>query len=138
MKSEARELQPQRYGSAERVLARRVVSISVTAQHNVQHKVSLTHNSTIHYDTLQLMKLILELDKKMLSRLLTLSLGLLALPLAFANPTAEKLAGLAAKNGGVIKLDPSLYELITGPDREWNAVVQLTAMGDQFKCAPCR
>lgn len=38
----------------------------------------------------------------------------------------------------MIKLDPSLYELITGPDREWNAVVQLTAMGDQFKCAPCR
>lgn len=74
----------------------------------------------------------------MLSRLLTLSLGLLALPLAFANPTTEKLAELAAKNGGVIKLDPALYDVITSPDREWNAVVHLTAMGDQFKCAPCR
>lgn len=74
----------------------------------------------------------------MLSRLFTLSLGLLALPLAFANPTTEKLAELASKNGGVIKLDPALYEVITAPDREWNAVVQLTAMGSQFKCGPCQ
>lgn len=74
----------------------------------------------------------------MLSRLFTLSLGLLALPLALANPTTEKLAELASKNGGVIKLDPALYDVITAPDREWNAVVHLTAMGDQFKCGPCR
>lgn len=71
----------------------------------------------------------------MLVRLLTL----LALPLAcLANPTQQKLASLAAKNGGVIKLDTALYETLTASDREWSAVVQLTAMGDQFKCAPCK
>lgn len=77
----------------------------------------------------------------MLTRILTLSLGLLAFPLAcFAdvNPNQAKLAALAAKNGGVIKLDSSLYDLITSSDREWSAVVQLTAMGDQFKCEPCK
>ncbi|KAJ1310297.1 hypothetical protein OPQ81_007037 [Rhizoctonia solani] len=75
----------------------------------------------------------------MLARIFTLSLGLLAFPLAcVANPTQAKLASLAAKNGGVIKLDSELYDVITSKDREWSAVVQLTAMGDQFKCAPCR
>ncbi|KAF8682273.1 Acid phosphatase-like protein [Rhizoctonia solani] len=75
----------------------------------------------------------------MLARIFTLSLGLLALPLAcLANPTQTKLASLAAKNGGVIKLDSELYDVITAKDREWSVVVQLTAMGDQFKCEPCR
>ncbi|QRW00286.1 magnesium transporter protein 1 [Ceratobasidium sp. AG-Ba] len=71
----------------------------------------------------------------MLARFLTL----LALPLAcLANPTHQKLAALAAKNGGVIKLDSALYDTLTASGREWSAVVQLTAMGDQFKCAPCK
>ncbi|CAE7206315.1 unnamed protein product [Rhizoctonia solani] len=75
----------------------------------------------------------------MLSRIFTLSLGLLALPLAcVANPTQAKLASLAAQNGGVVKLDAELYDTITAKDREWSVVVHLTAMGDQFKCAPCR
>lgn len=75
----------------------------------------------------------------MLSRIFTLSLGLLALPLAcVANPTQAKLASLAAKNNGVVKLDAALYDAITASDREWSAVVQLTAMGEQFKCAPCK
>ncbi|KAG8689008.1 oligosaccharyl transferase subunit ost3/OST6 [Ceratobasidium sp. 395] len=71
----------------------------------------------------------------MIARFLTL----LALPLAcLANPTQQKLVSLAAKGGGIIKLDSALYDTLTASDREWSAVVQLTAMGEQFKCAPCK
>lgn len=43
-----------------------------------------------------------------------------------------------AKNG-VIKLDSNSYSaMIDNPNKDYSVVVELTAMGTQFKCAPCR
>lgn len=66
------------------------------------------------------------------------SLALLA-GVALAQDAAHW-AGLAAKSkNGVIKLDSEAYEaILAGPDREYSVVVELTAMGSQFKCQPCQ
>jgi oligosaccharyltransferase complex subunit gamma len=50
----------------------------------------------------------------------------------------KKLTALAAANDGVVKLDSALYDVITAKDREWSVAVQLTALGKEFKCAPCK
>jgi oligosaccharyltransferase complex subunit gamma len=52
-------------------------------------------------------------------------------------------AQLASKSkDGIIKLDSASYEALLkgqpGQDRDYSVVVELTAMGSQFKCAPCQ
>lgn len=44
----------------------------------------------------------------------------------------------ANAGSGVIKLTAEDFETITAADREWSVAVQLTAMGNEFKCAPCK
>jgi oligosaccharyltransferase complex subunit gamma len=77
------------------------------------------------------------------------SIPLLALAgIAYAQDAAHW-AQLASKSkDGVIKLDSASYEAIlkggsgsgsgTGQERDYSVVVELTAMGSQFKCAPCQ
>jgi len=66
---------------------------------------------------------------------------LLALSVFAAKKSApdakEQLVALAAANNGVIKLNDATYGLLTSPDRDWSAVIQLTAL-NSFKCAPCK
>jgi len=61
--------------------------------------------------------------------------------LADHKPSAEALrfSALAASSpDGVIKLDSKTFDAITTGYREWSVVVQLTALGSEFKCAPCK
>jgi len=61
--------------------------------------------------------------------------------LADPKPSADalKFSALAASSpGGVIKLDSQSFDAITAAHRDWSVVVQLTAMGTEFKCAPCK
>ena len=50
----------------------------------------------------------------------------------------EKFASLAQQNGGMVPLDSKLFREMTAKDREWSATIQFTALGAQFKCAPCK
>jgi oligosaccharyltransferase complex subunit gamma len=69
-----------------------------------------------------------------------LSLAVLA-GLAFAQDAqdAAHWSQVASQSkNGVIKLDSASYEAILGgSDREYSVVIELTAMGSQFKCQPC-
>ena len=52
-------------------------------------------------------------------------------------------ASLASKSkDGIIKLDSASYDAILkgapGQDRDYSVVVELTAMGSQYKCQPCQ
>lgn len=44
----------------------------------------------------------------------------------------------ASGNGGIVDLTTQTFDLLTAPDREWSATIQLTALGNQYKCAPCK
>lgn len=44
----------------------------------------------------------------------------------------------ANANNGVIKLNAEDFEAITASNREWNVAVHLTALGNEFKCEPCK
>ncbi|KZO95177.1 oligosaccharyl transferase subunit OST3/OST6 family [Calocera viscosa TUFC12733] len=54
-----------------------------------------------------------------------------------AQASHAELVRLAASNGGVIKLTPTLFNALTAPNREWSAAIQLTALSPQFRCSPC-
>lgn len=75
---------------------------------------------------------------KMLLKLWVLALSSLALAKSTVSPHEQLKAMAAASPDGVIKLDENSWDLLTSPKREWSAVVQLTALGNTFKCAPCR
>jgi len=73
-------------------------------------------------------------------RLVTLALSLSLLPYKFADKLSEtraRFTKIAEANNGVIKLNSAEFEAITAADRDWSVVVQLTALGNEFKCAPC-
>ena len=56
--------------------------------------------------------------------------NLLALSLlAWANSVQEEFVAQAAANNGHLKLDSDSFDLLTAPDREWSATIQLTALG---------
>lgn len=67
-----------------------------------------------------------------------LPLALLALPLVLAVAPYDSLLTLANQGNGVIRLDPTSYDLLTSPKRTWSASVQLTALDKRRKCTPCR
>ncbi|CAO3649181.1 unnamed protein product [Cunninghamella blakesleeana] len=77
-----------------------------------------------------------------LSRLYILFvLGLLLLinvTLAQTNAKTKRLIKLSKENNGIIKLDSNSYFKYTQGKREYGMVVLLTALGDQFRCFPCR
>lgn len=69
---------------------------------------------------------------------LTLSSALLS-ALGASSPLSQKLSALAARNGGIVRLDSKLYDEITSSsNRDFSTSVVLTAMGAQFKCQPCQ
>jgi len=83
-----------------------------------------------------------QLSLALSNRMLLLSLlplfAISALAAKKASPDAhDQLVALAAANNGVIKLDDDSFGLLTSPNRNWSAVVQLTAL-KAFKCAPCK
>jgi oligosaccharyltransferase complex subunit gamma len=59
---------------------------------------------------------------------------------AASSPSAlhTRLIDLAAKNGGLIPVDATLFEQITTNNRDWSVALQFTAMAPNMKCAPCR
>jgi hypothetical protein len=50
----------------------------------------------------------------------------------------ERLVHLATANKGNIPLDETTFELLTSSQRTWSASIQLTAMDNRFRCAPCK
>jgi oligosaccharyltransferase complex subunit gamma len=50
----------------------------------------------------------------------------------------KKLIKLATESKGVVKLDSNAYFKYTQGKRDYGMVVLLTALGDQFRCVPCR
>lgn len=72
-------------------------------------------------------------------RLVALALSFSLLPAAFgADARRAKFAKLAEAGNGVVKLTSTGFEEITAYDRDWSVVIQLTALGSEFKCAPCQ
>lgn len=72
------------------------------------------------------------------SAMLWLSLLLLCpLPLAVA-AVHEELVNLAAAGRGVIKLDPTSYELLISGNRNWSASIEFTALDPRHACGPCK
>ncbi|KAH8117566.1 dolichyl-diphosphooligosaccharide-protein glycotransferase [Phellopilus nigrolimitatus] len=70
---------------------------------------------------------------------LLFALAAVPLCIAAAKSHIEQITTLAdASTDGVIKLDESLFDLITSPKREWSVVVQLTALNKNMKCTPCK
>jgi oligosaccharyltransferase complex subunit gamma len=69
-------------------------------------------------------------------------LALLLLPLTLVSAGLEaehdKLVKLAAAGNGVIKLDESMFNLLTHPKRTWSAAIQFTAMDKRRRCNPCK
>ncbi len=68
---------------------------------------------------------------------------MLLLPLFFSSLVAagavlDDFVAEALASNGVIKLDSKKFDLLTPPDREWSATVQLTALGANYKCTPCQ
>jgi len=57
-------------------------------------------------------------------------------PSIAASPQQE-LAKLAVEGNGVIRLNPSTYDLLTSPKRTWSASVHFTAMDPRRRCHPC-
>ncbi|CAO0798278.1 unnamed protein product [Mucor circinelloides] len=67
-----------------------------------------------------------------------LQLVFVGFTLAQADPKKEKLISLSEDNGGVINLNSNSYDRFTEGKRDYGMVVLLTALDDQFNCAPCR
>ncbi|KAF9454505.1 oligosaccharyl transferase subunit OST3/OST6 family, partial [Macrolepiota fuliginosa MF-IS2] len=65
-------------------------------------------------------------------------LAVLLAPLALAASSTDQLIKLANQGGGIIKLDPKSFDLITSPKRTWSASIQLTALDKRRKCIPCK
>jgi oligosaccharyltransferase complex subunit gamma len=66
-----------------------------------------------------------------------LALGLAILPAALAD--RQKWVDLASKSkNGIIKLDSAMYDELLDSDRDYSALVLLTALAPQFKCQPCQ
>ncbi|KAF8312025.1 hypothetical protein DL93DRAFT_1359791 [Clavulina sp. PMI_390] len=72
----------------------------------------------------------------LLSLALSFSLSLLQ-PVVADDAARAKFAKLAQSNGGVVKLDSGLYDEITKLGRDWSVVIEFTAMGKEYGCAPC-
>ncbi|KAF9053704.1 oligosaccharyl transferase subunit OST3/OST6 family [Hymenopellis radicata] len=64
---------------------------------------------------------------------------LLVAPLAvLAKDIQKELIALAAAGNGLIRLDANSFDLLTGPNRNWSAAIQFTAMDKRRRCEPCR
>lgn len=70
--------------------------------------------------------------------LVALSAVLFVPALSIAASPQEELAKLAAAGNGVIRLNPSTYDLLTAPKRTWSASVHFTAQDPRRRCHPCK
>lgn len=60
------------------------------------------------------------------------------LHLAAADDAARaKFVKLAQANHGVVRLDSKLHEEIIASGRDWSVVIEYTALGKEYGCAPC-
>ncbi|KAJ6512539.1 dolichyl-diphosphooligosaccharide-protein glycotransferase [Mycena sanguinolenta] len=50
----------------------------------------------------------------------------------------QRLVALAVAGGGVIKLNSTTFDLITGPARNWSASVLITSLDPRNGCEPCQ
>ena len=57
---------------------------------------------------------------------------------ASADQNIERWRALAARNGGVLKLDAQTHDAILREPREYSVSVLMTAMSPQLKCTPCQ
>lgn len=72
---------------------------------------------------------------RFLPSLLTLALAVIPSVLG----DQSKWIDLAAKSkNGIIKLDSAMYDELLASDRDYSALVLLTALAPQFKCQPCQ
>ena len=67
-------------------------------------------------------------------------LALLYVPSCLAAPKSphDQLVELAAAGNGIIRLNERTFDLLTFPNRDWSASIQLTALNPQRRCAPCK
>ncbi|KIM65292.1 hypothetical protein SCLCIDRAFT_539085 [Scleroderma citrinum Foug A] len=67
-------------------------------------------------------------------------LALLYVPpcLAARKSPHDQLVELAAAGDGIIRLNERTFDLLTSPNRDWSASIQLTALNPQRRCAPCK
>lgn len=67
-------------------------------------------------------------------------LALLYVPLCLAAQKSphDQLVELAAAGNGIIRLNERTFDLLTSPNRDWSASIQLTALNPQRRCAPCK
>jgi len=67
------------------------------------------------------------------------ALVLLLLPLlSLAISAEDRFISQAKANKGLVVLDSKAFEQLTAPDRTWSATIQLTALGSNYRCAPCK
>lgn len=72
---------------------------------------------------------------RFLASLVTLALAVLPSVLG----DQSKWIDLASKSkNGIIKLDSAMYDELLASDRDYSALVLLTALAPQFKCQPCQ
>ncbi|KAF7312759.1 Oligosaccharyl transferase subunit OST3/OST6 family [Mycena indigotica] len=62
---------------------------------------------------------------------------LLAMLPAVARSVHKELVSLVDSDSGQISLDAKTFELLTSDERDWSAVVQFTASGEEWNCAAC-
>ncbi len=67
-----------------------------------------------------------------------LSVFLVAPLVVLAKDPQKELIDLAAAGNGLIRLDAHSFDLLTGPNRNWSAAIQFTAMDKRRRCEPCR
>lgn len=60
------------------------------------------------------------------------------LPLSLAADSARWSAIASKSKDGVIKLNSETYDELLAADRDYSALVVLTALPQQFKCQPCQ
>ncbi|KAH9951937.1 oligosaccharyl transferase subunit OST3/OST6 family [Amylocystis lapponica] len=65
-------------------------------------------------------------------------LPLLVVSAGTVDDNHARLVQLANANNGVIKLDESVYNMLTHSKRTWSATVQFTALDKRRRCTPCK
>lgn len=68
-----------------------------------------------------------------------LAFGLLVVVTAKPDAVAklQKIAKIASENRGLVELNSASYEEFTRKPRSYGIAVLLTALGAEYKCAPC-
>ena len=68
----------------------------------------------------------------------TLLFAVFCLPFCLAASKQQQLVDLAAAGNGLIKLDDTIFDLLTSGKRNWSASVHFTALDKRRRCSPCK